>query len=144
MNTLSILNGKGDTKLTWDAADPEQCREARATVAELKRAGYSRIGFRFDEVVGAIFLHIAAIQCPCLTREFLILSNYLRLQHPSALSPSISPSSFVGICAFCLLCVRNPSAILDGTQFQDNLSLTAFDSQIGQKSRNSSACMYVI
>lgn len=40
MNTLSILNGKGDTKLTWNPADPAECANARRTVADLQASGY--------------------------------------------------------------------------------------------------------
>lgn len=40
MNTLSILNGQGDTKLTWDANDPTACDEIRRQVAALKDQGY--------------------------------------------------------------------------------------------------------
>ncbi len=38
--TLSILNGHGDTKLSWDPADPAQCAEIRKTVADLKALGH--------------------------------------------------------------------------------------------------------
>ena len=40
MTTISILNGYGDTKLTWDASDPDQCAEIRQTVADLAAKGY--------------------------------------------------------------------------------------------------------
>lgn len=39
--TLAVLNGRGDSKLTWDPADPGQCAAARAMVAELKASGYT-------------------------------------------------------------------------------------------------------
>jgi len=37
---LTVLNGTGDTKITWDHSNPEECAEARKTVADLKAAGY--------------------------------------------------------------------------------------------------------
>jgi hypothetical protein len=40
MRTLSILNGSGDTKLTWDQNNPEECEAARQTVADLASRGY--------------------------------------------------------------------------------------------------------
>lgn len=39
--TLSILNSTGDTTITWDAADPAACADARRTVADLKAQGYT-------------------------------------------------------------------------------------------------------
>jgi hypothetical protein len=102
MNTLSILNGKGDTKLTWDAADPEQCREARATVAELKRAGYLFFlvdGNPADEVTAGS----GALIVRKLTAEEVV-------EEPSALVPEIAeavepvklvPGSVPGVCAKC-------------------------------------------
>ena len=41
MNTLSILDRTGDTKITWDASDPKQCAEVRATVEALHAQGYT-------------------------------------------------------------------------------------------------------
>jgi hypothetical protein len=40
-STLSILGREGDTRLTWDPADPADCARARETVAALKLAGFS-------------------------------------------------------------------------------------------------------
>lgn len=39
-STLSVLNGMGDTKFTWDPNDPADCERMRATVADLKASGY--------------------------------------------------------------------------------------------------------
>lgn len=38
--TLSILNGSGDTKLSWDPASPADVAQAREQVAALKEKGY--------------------------------------------------------------------------------------------------------
>lgn len=40
MRTLSILNGSGDTQLTWDRDNPEECEAARQAVADLASRGY--------------------------------------------------------------------------------------------------------
>lgn len=40
-STLSILGAKGDTKLTWNPDDPEDCERARQTVAALKASGFA-------------------------------------------------------------------------------------------------------
>lgn len=40
MDTLTILDRTGDTKLTWDPSDPDQCAAARAQVEVLKQNGY--------------------------------------------------------------------------------------------------------
>jgi hypothetical protein len=37
---LSILNGSGDTKVTWDHDNPEEVAQARQTVADLAALGY--------------------------------------------------------------------------------------------------------
>jgi hypothetical protein len=39
--TLSVLDRTGDTKVTWDHDNPEECDKARAKVAELKAQGYT-------------------------------------------------------------------------------------------------------
>jgi hypothetical protein len=38
--TIAILNGRGDTRLEWDPADPARCEEMRQMVADLKSRGY--------------------------------------------------------------------------------------------------------
>lgn len=53
MNTLSILNGHGDTRLTWNPDDPAECEDVRRTVADLKSHGYNfylTSGAPIDEV----------------------------------------------------------------------------------------------
>lgn len=41
MDTLTILDRTGDTKLTWDPENAAEREEARRTVADLKAKGYS-------------------------------------------------------------------------------------------------------
>ncbi len=40
-SSLTILNGRGDTRLTWNPADPTECAEVRKTIADLKVQGYT-------------------------------------------------------------------------------------------------------
>lgn len=56
MNTLTILDGSGDTTITWDHDDDAAREEARRTVADLKEKGYAFFlvdGSPADEVSAA-------------------------------------------------------------------------------------------
>jgi hypothetical protein len=41
ITTLFVLDSGGDTRVTWDPADPASVEAARRTVADLKSLGYS-------------------------------------------------------------------------------------------------------
>lgn len=41
MGTLTILDDKGDTKLTWEPNDPDSVKEAKKRFDDLKKQGYS-------------------------------------------------------------------------------------------------------
>lgn len=41
VGTMSVMDGTGDTKSTWDSDKPEEVEEARRTFDNLKAKGYS-------------------------------------------------------------------------------------------------------
>lgn len=52
MGTLTILDSKGDTKLTWEPNDPDSVKEAKKRFDDLKKQGYSAFAVETQEIQG--------------------------------------------------------------------------------------------
>jgi hypothetical protein len=93
MNTLTILDKTGDTKLTWDQTDPASCQKARDTVAALKAQGYS-----FFLVDGNPADEVTAGSGEIVVRKLAGDEVVVTVAEPSESTPKPSESVEPGLC----------------------------------------------